>query len=125
MSSATWDCRRTLFICHRICNNIYSFVSLLLSLSSMADNTLIKAAFEGGCRLARLQQLITQPAQKKSYSPYSQFRVGAAVVTDDGVVFSGSNVENASWVTYVQTSASTYWSNLATLELSARKEHPL
>jgi cytidine deaminase len=32
-----------------------------------------------------------------SYSPYSKFRVGAVVVTDDGTVFSGANVENAAY----------------------------
>jgi cytidine deaminase len=32
-----------------------------------------------------------------SYSPYSQFKVGAAVLTDSGRVFTGTNVENASF----------------------------
>ncbi len=36
-------------------------------------------------------------AKQHSYSPYSKFRVGAAVLTDDGVIFSGCNVENASY----------------------------
>lgn len=36
-------------------------------------------------------------AKEQSYSPYSKFRVGAAVLTDDLVIFSGSNVENASY----------------------------
>ncbi|HAP35808.1 MAG TPA: cytidine deaminase [Bacteroidetes bacterium] len=36
-------------------------------------------------------------AKEHSYSPYSKFRVGAAVLTDDQVIFSGSNVENASY----------------------------
>lgn len=35
-------------------------------------------------------------ACKKSYSPYSKFKVGAAVLTDKGI-FSGTNVENASY----------------------------
>jgi len=34
---------------------------------------------------------------KKSYSPYSYFRVSAIVETNDGKEFSGVNVENASY----------------------------
>jgi cytidine deaminase len=33
----------------------------------------------------------------QSYSPYSDFAVGAAVRTSDGAVFTGTNVENASY----------------------------
>lgn len=36
-------------------------------------------------------------AVEKSYSPYSHFRVGAAIRTNDGTVFSGTNIENASY----------------------------
>ena len=36
-------------------------------------------------------------ACKNSYSPYSKFPVGAAVLTQDGKIFSGCNVENASY----------------------------
>jgi cytidine deaminase len=36
-------------------------------------------------------------AQKGSYSPYSRYRVGAAVLTETGRIFSGGNVENASY----------------------------
>ncbi|XP_047203553.1 cytidine deaminase b [Girardinichthys multiradiatus] len=35
-------------------------------------------------------------AKKYSYSPYSKFRVGAALLTLDNRVFTGCNVENAS-----------------------------
>lgn len=32
-----------------------------------------------------------------SYSPYSSFSVGAAVMTEDGSIFQGTNIENASY----------------------------
>ena len=36
-------------------------------------------------------------AMKKSYSPYSNFTVGAALLTKDGKVYTGANIENASY----------------------------
>jgi len=36
-------------------------------------------------------------AAEGSYSPYSRFRVGAALLCDDGSVFTGANVENRSF----------------------------
>jgi cytidine deaminase len=36
-------------------------------------------------------------AAAQAYCPYSRFRVGAAVLTDRGEIFSGCNVENASY----------------------------
>ncbi|MEX0346303.1 MAG: cytidine deaminase [Rhizobiaceae bacterium] len=36
-------------------------------------------------------------AMAKSYSPYSAFPVGAALRTGDGRIFSGCNIENASY----------------------------
>ena len=36
-------------------------------------------------------------ARELSHSPYSEFAVGAAVMTKDGRVFHGANIENASY----------------------------
>lgn len=45
-------------------------------------DALIAAAFEG---------------QKNAYAPYSHFKVGAAVLGEDGVIYNGCNIENASY----------------------------
>lgn len=38
-----------------------------------------------------------QEAQKKAYAPYSHYLVGAAVLTSSGKIFTGCNIENASY----------------------------
>jgi cytidine deaminase len=44
----------------------------------------------------RLEQAARQAA-KRSYCPYSEFAVGAALLTADGHISSGCNIENASY----------------------------
>ena len=48
----------------------------------MTERELVKLAFE---------------AKKCSYSPYSHFSVGAALLCEDGSVYLGCNIENASY----------------------------
>ena len=38
-----------------------------------------------------------QLASKSAYAPYSRFRVGAAIRSNSGKIFSGCNVENAAY----------------------------
>jgi cytidine deaminase len=38
-----------------------------------------------------------EKARKRAYTPYSKFQVGAAVLCDDGKIFTGCNIENASF----------------------------
>ena len=40
---------------------------------------------------------LAREAMQRSYSPYSRFRVGACLLSEDGRVFQGCNVENASF----------------------------
>ncbi len=40
---------------------------------------------------------IARETMQNSYSPYSRYRVGACIETENGQIFSGTNVENASY----------------------------
>ena len=43
--------------------------------------------------------LVAAATQARDFAlaPYSQFRVGAALITEDGVVFTGGNIESATY----------------------------
>lgn len=50
--------------------------------------------------LDKVQQRLlnaAEEAMKNAYCPYSKFRVGAAILTIDHTIITGSNVENASY----------------------------
>lgn len=51
---------------------------------------------ENQMHLERLHQA-ARAAAPAAYAPYSRFAVGAAVMTDNGDIFTGVNVENASF----------------------------
>lgn len=62
-----------------------------------------------------LEQLLvaSREAYENSYSPYSKFRVGAAVLAADGRMFRGTNVENASYGLTVCAERVALWSGVA------------
>lgn len=47
----------------------------------------------------KLEDLIAESkvAREKAYVPYSKFKVGAALLTSDGKVYHGCNIENAAY----------------------------
>ena len=52
-----------------------------------------------------------QAARDNAYAPYSKFKVGAAVETVDGEIFTGCNIENASYgnvMLFLQLCAAAY-----------------
>jgi cytidine deaminase len=53
-----------------------------ISVGNVSDEDLIRYSIE---------------AQQNSYSPYSHYKVGAALLTTNGTVYTGTNVENAAY----------------------------
>ena len=52
----------------------------------------------GGAEIDRDELIAAaQAAAQHSYSPYSNYSVGAALLFDDGSIYTGTNVENASY----------------------------
>jgi hypothetical protein len=41
--------------------------------------------------------LAAEAIRAKAYAPYSKFSVGAAILADDGKIYSGCNIENAAY----------------------------
>jgi len=68
-----------------------------LGTEAVSDNTLLKVALA---------------ARARSYAPYSGFAVGAAVLSTDGTVISGSNMENSSFGLTVCAERTALWSSV-------------
>ena len=65
----------------------------------MATKTSRKKAARKDSKTVIRKKLIeaAKAAQKNSYSPYSRYPVGAAVLAESGRIYTGCNVENASF----------------------------
>lgn len=68
-------------------------------------------------------------ARNKAYSPYSEVKIGAAVLTDGGKVFEGCNIENISYGlsncaerTAIFKAVSEGYRNIVAIAISGKKE---
>ncbi|HBE81783.1 MAG: cytidine deaminase [Blastocatellia bacterium] len=51
--------------------------------------------------------------RKRAYAPYSNFKVGAAVETEDGAIYTGCNVESASYGLTVCAERVSIWKGIS------------
>ncbi|KAK3328900.1 cytidine deaminase-like protein [Apodospora peruviana] len=71
-----------------------------ITITSSSDTAAVtKSCQEFGLTETEFHELLTKvkAAKQTSYSPYSNFRVGAVLLTHSGAYISGANVENASY----------------------------
>ncbi len=67
-----------------------------------------RAAWTPASLMERAEQ-----ARARAYAPYSRYRVGAALVSSDGRIFEGCNVENASFGLSICAERNAVWKAVA------------
>ena len=67
--------------------------------STERNSVLVYGVHTGGCDKLEREKLIQAAleARTHSYSPYSHFQVGAALLTKEGKIYQGCNIENAAY----------------------------
>lgn len=68
-------------------------------LSKIKTLTILWSPFVSDSTASKTEELLAlaQKAAKNAYAPYSEFPVGAALLTREGNTFDGCNIENASY----------------------------